>query len=583
MSTQPAEGTAATLLARHAPILRFNEGEYFLPLSVEAYLGLCELWEHAGPGERRRVAARGELTPDGLADLSRDRPADRYLRLVDAPAARRARRVWRRDPDRPRFRSETRLGRVGVLARTVDALARLVLLFRGSVPAGSATAAALLDRGRPDFGDHPYYGRVIDRAGYVVLQYWYLSAFNDWRSRAHGVNDHEADWEQVTIFCVPDDGGEPTPRWVAYSAHDEVGADLRRRWDDPDLEVRDGHPVVHVGLGSHAGAYLPGEYLTVVHAQRVAPVLRLLRRAAAALLPWTRERDLNAGVGIPYIEYARGDGVVIGEGGDHPWRGVVISDHTPWVWDYQGLWGDDTGDPFGGERGPAGPRYERDGTVRPSWHDPVGWAALDRLYPSELERRAGIRARMVELEAIARDLAEEQTVRRARLRADVAAGEPPSAEEEAALAALAARQVATTDERRELDRRLARPPVEPDPHAHLAHRRVPLPTDPPRRRRLLAVWSTLSTPLLLMIAGVLVLTVGDLRTWALPVVFIGILAVEAFVRRRLFAFLVSLLALAVAGVLLSIGLTYWRPTLAAVLGVLALFVLAANLAEARRT
>ena len=80
------------------------------------------------------------------------------------------------------------------------------------------------------------------------------------------MNDHEADWEQVTIFLV-DHGAdrEPEPAWVAFSSHDEVGDDLRRRWDDPDISFVDGtHPVVYAGAGSHSGAYLPGEYVTSV-------------------------------------------------------------------------------------------------------------------------------------------------------------------------------------------------------------------------------------------------------------------------------------------------------------------------------
>ena len=51
-----------------------------------------------------------------------------------------------------------------------------------------------------------YYGRVTQDGGYIVTQYWYFYAMNDWRSTFGGINDHEADWEQVTIFLVPDGG-----------------------------------------------------------------------------------------------------------------------------------------------------------------------------------------------------------------------------------------------------------------------------------------------------------------------------------------------------------------------------------------
>ena len=40
-----------------------------------------------------------------------------------------------------------------------------------------------------------------------MLQYWYFYLFNDWRSSFHGVNDHEADWEMVTVYLVDDVDG----------------------------------------------------------------------------------------------------------------------------------------------------------------------------------------------------------------------------------------------------------------------------------------------------------------------------------------------------------------------------------------
>jgi hypothetical protein len=96
---------------------------------------------------------------------------------------------------------------------------------------------------------------------------------NDWRSTFHGANDHEADWEQVFVFL--EDNGEraPTPTWVAYASHDDSGDDLRRRWDDPELVRVGNHPVVHVGAGSHASYFLPGEYLTSVELRFLRPVL----------------------------------------------------------------------------------------------------------------------------------------------------------------------------------------------------------------------------------------------------------------------------------------------------------------------
>jgi hypothetical protein len=36
--------------------------------------------------------------------------------------------------------------------------------------------------------------------GYVVIQYWFFYAYNDWGTSHGGVNDHEGDWEAVFVF-----------------------------------------------------------------------------------------------------------------------------------------------------------------------------------------------------------------------------------------------------------------------------------------------------------------------------------------------------------------------------------------------
>ena len=124
-------------------------------------------------------------------------------------------------------------------------------------------------------------------------------------------------------------------------------------------------------------------------------LVAVLRWLARVLTPWSSHHE--AGVGIPYLDYARGDGRVIGAGGE-PWDAVVIDDSTPWVGGYRGLWGLDTGDRLGGERGPAGPRYERDGTVRPSWADPVGWAGLAKVAPNPAVEREYVQARVAQID-----------------------------------------------------------------------------------------------------------------------------------------------------------------------------------------
>ena len=51
-----------------------------------------------------------------------------------------------------------------------------------------------------------YYGRVVRQKDWTVLQYWYFYCFNSWRSGFGGVNDHESDWEMVSIYLYEDDG-----------------------------------------------------------------------------------------------------------------------------------------------------------------------------------------------------------------------------------------------------------------------------------------------------------------------------------------------------------------------------------------
>lgn len=380
------------LMRRYEPVVAYTAGELFFPMSVEAYVDRSALWERS-PGARKpdRVVGHGELNLDGLCRIARARTDSALqLRYVPGPLSRTQSLQWRRDPNRPRFRSTSRFAAVGLLGRVLDSLFRFSLLLRGAVPGGLTAALQREYSQSAAASEFPYYAQVTEHAGYVVIQYWFFYAMNDWRSTFGGVNDHEADWEQVSVFLAPDDEFQTDTieqahgadgfhvAWVAFSSHEEVGDDLRRRADDPDIEWVDStHPVVYAGAGSHSGAYLPGEYLVRVEPPALRPVLHGLARFRGIIFPWTRDRP-RTGLGIPFIDYKRGDGRRIGPGADHVWTPVLIDSQTPWVREYQGLWGLDTTDPFGGERAPAGPRYERNGTIRPSWSDPVGWAGLDK-------------------------------------------------------------------------------------------------------------------------------------------------------------------------------------------------------------
>ncbi len=184
--------------------------------------------------------------------------------------------------------------------------------------------------------------------------------------------------------------GTVTPVWFARAAHDEVGADLRRRWDDP-LLLRDGdHPIVFAGAGSHAAYVEPGEYLQSVPL-RLPRWLNGLLGAARQFWTGTLRQGMLGGsadgavAAVPFVDYARGDGLAIGPGQEETWAPSLVGDDLAWVSGFAGLFGLDTKDRFAGERAPAGPKFNRDGRPRQSWIDPVGFAGLQAVPPPSRE------------------------------------------------------------------------------------------------------------------------------------------------------------------------------------------------------
>ena len=579
------------LLRAFEPVLRFTEGELFLPTTVETYVAQCSLWA----GGRERSAASlvpaGELTLARLCQLgARFRDRALYLRFVQNQLGRREVRAWRRST-RPGLRGAARFAAVGMVARLVDVLLRLSLLMRGSVPGGLVAAAERADREHRLPASCAYYGRVVREAGYTVLQYWFFYAFNDWRSSFHGVNDHEADWELVAVYLVGDPGSL-RPRWVAASSHDHTGDALRRRWDDPGLRHEGGHPVVFPGAGSHSGAFVPADYVVSVE---LAVLRRLLDR-----LPRRHRGPGSSGFGVPFVDYARGDGVGVGPGHERQWQPVVIDDHTPWVRAYRGLWGLDTRDAFGGERAPAGPRYERDGGIRRSWANPLGWAGLDSVAPDVAEETTGLRNRLQHIENRLRGLDAAVTAERAALRAlrtqalslgvnadtrrlqrdrlkDLAA-------HEAALGSLIDERMSLTEEREAHLSFLARP-VKDEPDAHLRDVHLPAAVDPDRQRAFLRIWAAASTPFLLLGIVVLLARPSPVTLSGFTTLLVVLAGVEAVARRRVRLLLVAaVLVLAwvfvLAGLVVAL-LRNWQLALAGALSVIAVFLLALNLREIR--
>lgn len=382
------------LLRRFEPVARFTYGEQFYPMDADRYITAARLCRQRPNDVPEVLVPRGALTVERLVETRRDLPGTKYfLNFAESLNAAQVLHFYRTSTLRNFHVGRGRLARVGLTARFADLLFSLTLLLRGKVPGGLAADAALRYQAMQAGAEqYCYYGRVVRENGYTALQYWFFYAFNDWRSSFNGVNDHESDWEMITVYIVEDAAGEPQPCWLTYSSHEFEGDDLRRRWDDPAVERVGEHPVIYVGAGSHANYYFRGEYLPVAEVPYMTGVRRAWRRVKRFWQEtlrqgeeYTEQPDLSF-FRIPFVDYARGDGIAIGPGQARQWELKMLQDSPlgsapAWVDGYRGLWGLYTRDPTAGEDAPAGPQYNRDGTIRKMWCHPLGWGGLDKVPP----------------------------------------------------------------------------------------------------------------------------------------------------------------------------------------------------------
>jgi hypothetical protein len=108
-----------------------------------------------------------------------------------------------------------------------------------------------------------YHVTHYDDQDQYAVQYWFLYLFN------YRLNEHESDWEQITLRLDAD----KRPIDVFYSAH---AGGHTRPWTG--VEKVGDHPVAYPGLGSHANYFVPGRHRVEIVCKRVIGSLRACLR-----------------------------------------------------------------------------------------------------------------------------------------------------------------------------------------------------------------------------------------------------------------------------------------------------------------
>ena len=265
------------------------------------------------------------------------------------------------------------------------------------------------------------------------------------------------------------------------------------------------HAAAVPGRAEHPGSARPPSADLARHARPAGPGRP--RRASRSAPSASRSSTTPAATACPS-----------GPGGDIEWTPILIGDEDGWVDRYRGLWGLDTGDRFAGERAPAGPKYTRTGSVRQSWHDPLGFAGLGKVAPPS---QAIPRPRGTDRGAddgAGRGHRRRRMPWRSRSRSSTRRSRPSAARR--ASTATGRREHSSSGPARRGSRRLRVQEVElgtaiaagsrtagrpraghlDDPRLHLRHASEPEPPSVARRRAFGEAWAALSVGLLIVVA-----------------------------------------------------------------------------------
>lgn len=87
----------------------------------------------------------------------------------------------------------------------------------------------------------------------IAINYYFHYSFSNWQDHK-GYNNHEGDWEGITVFLERSGQGALVPQEVAFSQHVTFagyGGGQKIPWREVENQVNH-HPEVYVGLGGHA-------------------------------------------------------------------------------------------------------------------------------------------------------------------------------------------------------------------------------------------------------------------------------------------------------------------------------------------
>lgn len=308
------EPPLSDLLLQYEPILQFHEEEDYYPINVEAFVEGSGLWN--SDGTDTLLVPRGdgnELNLDYLATTTDT--TNWYIAFSSDEAGE-----YDLDAAKTRY----------------DEL----------VSSGKAAPTYYAYEGEDSYIDE--FGTKHE---FIVLQYWYFYAMNNWQEQG-GFNNHEGDWESVFVFL---DKETEEPKYVAFSAHHNDGdpflnpkqyESVRREWVDTE---RTGNQVTsYVAAGSHANYSFEADH------------------NVPSFNPFKENFDRTSTNGVNYDITS--------------WMKKQTLKTTGWPGLYGGLYGTKIGIGSSGTQGPLFTSVS--GFLR--FEEPIAWAGIDKIAETKL-------------------------------------------------------------------------------------------------------------------------------------------------------------------------------------------------------